>query len=101
VDPEMATHFTNSLLGLTPQGWLRSWADDGRVSPSHWQAARRVLPLAAAVVLSSEDLADEDWVVEFRKWARLLVLTHGAAGCTVYMGQEARRIAAPNVLETD
>ena len=80
VDLAMAAQFTNSLLGLTPQGWLRSWADDGRVSPGHWQAARRVLPLAAAVVLSSEDLADEDWAVEFRKWARLLALTFSLAG---------------------
>jgi len=99
VDPLLVTYFANSLVGLTPQGWLRKWDAQGRVHPSDWNEARDVMPLAAAVVLSDEDLADRDWLPQFRKWARLLVLTHGAAGCTIFMGDESRLVPAPEVPE--
>src|SRR5690606_16876977 len=51
LDPSLAAHFTTSLIGLTPQGWLRTWRDDGRVYPHYWKEARDILPLAAAIVL--------------------------------------------------
>ena len=31
VDPNMIDLFPNSLIGLTPQGWMRRWGDDGRL----------------------------------------------------------------------
>lgn len=101
LDPALAAHFTNSLIGLTPQGWLRAWRDDGCVYPHYWEEAREILPLAAAVVLSEDDLADPDWLLQFRRWAPLLVLTQGPRGCTVYMADEERHIPAPEVPELD
>lgn len=101
LDPTLATHFTNSLLGLTPQGWLRTWQEDGRVYPHYWKEARDILPLAAAVVLSEEDLAEPDWLAQFRRWTRLLVLTQGPRGCTVFMANEERYIPAPETSELD
>jgi sugar/nucleoside kinase (ribokinase family) len=101
VDASLVNQFANSLIGLTPQGWLRTWHRDGRVYPGYWQEAQRIMPLAAAVVLSEHDLADRDWLRSFRKWAKLLVLTQGAAGCTVYVGDEERHFSAPEVEELD
>lgn len=101
VDPAMASIFNRSLLAITPQGWLRTWTEDGRVHPTYWKEARTVLPHAAAVVLSEEDVADPAWIGQFRKWARLLVLTRGAHGCTVYMQDEMREIPAPTVVQQD
>ncbi len=101
VDPALVTYFPNSLLGLTPQGWLRRWSEDGRVYAAGWHEARQTLPLAAAVVLSEQDLADRQWLKQFRKWARLLVVTQGASGCTVYMADEVRHVAAPPADEQD
>jgi sugar/nucleoside kinase (ribokinase family) len=97
VDPAVANLFSDSLIGLTPQGWLRGWGDDGRVYPIAWPAAADLLPLAAAVILSQEDLPDPAVLDEFRRWARLVVVTAGAAGCTVYCRDESRHIAAPAV----
>lgn len=101
LDVALVQHFANSLIGLTLQGWLRRWDADGRVHPRYWDEAQEVLPMVAAVVLSDQDLADVTWLEQFRRWAPLLVLTHGAAGCTVFMGEEERHVPAPQVSEVE
>lgn len=101
VDPEIIRLFTNSLVGLTPQGWLRRWDESGRVLPARWESAEAVLPLAAAVILSEEDLPDPAYLDLCRHYARLLVLTQGPAGCTVFLGGEARQFVAPAVVAQD
>lgn len=101
VDASLAGHFPNSVVGLTPQGWMRKWDNGGRVYPRFWEQARHVMPLAAAVVLSDEDIADRTWLEQFREWAPLLVLTQGPDGCTVFMGDDVRSVPAPTVKEVN
>lgn len=101
VDPEMIHLYSNSLIGLTPQGWLRRWDEQGRVYAAEWPEAAEVLPLAAAVILSKEDLLNQAMLERFRQWSRLLVLTEGAKGCTVFFGDEERQIPAPSVIEVE
>ncbi|MFQ5420712.1 MAG: PfkB family carbohydrate kinase [Anaerolineae bacterium] len=101
VDPDIIHLFSNSLIGLTPQGWLRGWDADGRVHPQPWPQAEQILPHAAAVILSREDLADETVLEQFRQWSPLLVLTDGYRGCTVFLGDESRHILAPPVEEVE
>lgn len=101
VDSNLVSAFSNSLVGFTPQGWLRRWDDKGHVFASEWPEAAAVLPLAAAVVLSEEDLPDNELLQQFIKWSRLLVLTRASAGCTVFFGDEVRRIPAPTVTEVE
>jgi len=101
VDPEIIRLFTNSLVGLTPQGWLRRRDETGRVWPTRWHAAEAVLPLAAAVIMSEEDLPDAAYLEVCRQYARLLVLTRGPAGCTVFLGDEVRTFPAPVVAAQD
>lgn len=101
VSPELIECFSSGLIGLTPQGWLRAWDDSGRVTFRPWAQAEQVLPRAAAVVLSDEDLPGESHLAPFVRRARLLVLTHGADGCTVYMGDERRHFPAPRVNQVD
>jgi sugar/nucleoside kinase (ribokinase family) len=101
VAPEMIHLFSNSLVGLTPQGWLRRWDEHGRVYPREWPEAPAVLPLAAAVVLSQEDVVDETMLAQYRQWTRLLVLTQGADGCTIFLDDERRHFAAPPVPEAE
>jgi len=92
-----------NFLGLTPQGWMRRWAGDGQVYPSNWADAFSLLPLASAVVLSLEDLQG-DWGVA-QSWsqvAKVLVVTLGAGGCTVFaQGQPEKHVPAPEVTEVD
>lgn len=101
VDPAMLTLFSNSLVGLTPQGWLRAWDGDGRVYARDWPAAEAILPLAGAVILSEEDLTGPEMLAQFRRAAPLLVLTQGAAGCTVFCRDESRQLPAPAVTQVN
>lgn len=101
VDAGLVHCFSNSLIGLTPQGWLRTWDDSGRVRRRRWEQAGEVFPLAAAVVLSAEDVPDAAFLEQCKAWAPLLVLTQGTDGCTVFMGGEERHFPAPDVTEAD
>jgi len=101
IAPEMIQYFSNSLVGLTPQGWFRSWGADGRVFHVEWPSAPAVFPLASAVILSGEDLPNRAYLEKVRRWSPLLVLTHGKRGCTVYSKDEARSFAAPKIREVN
>ncbi len=92
VDPALLHCFPNSVIGFTPQGWMRRWNEDGRVYARDWEAAEKHLPLATAVVLSEEDLLDDDMLTRYLAWSKLLVLTQGPKGCTVFWGKESRHI---------
>lgn len=104
---EVAAHMIASLrnpfVGLTLQGWLRQWDGTGRVSLRDWPEAMDALPHAHAAVLSIEDVQG-DWAVAERwsKAARVLVITEGAQGCTVFVrGKGARHFLAPRQDEVD
>jgi sugar/nucleoside kinase (ribokinase family) len=102
VDPALADFFPNSFLGITPQGWMRRWDESGRVSFQRWQSADRILSRADAVVLSIEDVrGDESLIQQFTALARLMVVTRGPRGCTVYRNGRTINVAAPAVVEVD
>lgn len=95
IEPDVIRQFSNSLVGLTPQGWFRRWGEDRRVYAVEWPDAATVIPLASAVIASPEDLPDLGYLDQLRQWSPLLVLTHGKGGCTVYSRDEERRFDAP------
>ncbi len=97
IDVDIMQLFSNSMVGLTPQGWMRRWGEDRRVFATHWPAAVDILPLAAAVIISEEDLLDDQMLADYRHWSRLLVMTRGPHGCTVYYGDEERHFPPPKV----
>ena len=92
IDTEMIHHFSRSLIGLTPQGWMRQWDETGNVQAKRWPTAASIFPLADAVIVSEEDLIDDEMLSAFRKWSRLLVLTQGKNGCTLFSENEAKQI---------
>jgi len=102
VDPALAGAFPSALVGVTPQGWMRAWDEEGQVRVSPWRGPERVLPHVAAVVMSIEDVAnDERCVEELASQARVLVVTRGANGCTLFVEGERVAIPAPRVMECD
>jgi sugar/nucleoside kinase (ribokinase family) len=101
VDPRVIGLFSNSIVGLTPQGWLRRWDNNGRVYARPWEAANTYLPLSAATFISDEDLVNPSMLNDFRRYSKLLIMTQGAAGCIVYFGEEARSFPAPKVNVVD
>lgn len=101
-DPDLALAFTDAFLGLTPQGWMRSWDDEGRVHSARWASAGRLLPHADAVVLSEEDLAgDEDVVARWAEMTPVLALTRGPRGCSVYAAGQVMDVPGVPTIEVE
>jgi sugar/nucleoside kinase (ribokinase family) len=99
---DVAEPFSTSLLGITPQGWMRTWDATGRVSPCEWESSEVLLPKAGAVVFSREDINGDDLAIEAMSHkTRLLVVTEGAAGCVLYWNGDRRRFRAPEVRQVD
>lgn len=98
VDAGMVNRFSNGLVGVSPQGWMRRWDEAGRVYPVPWDDAPAVLPLAAATFLSAEDLATPADLDQYCHDAPLLVLTEGAEGCTVFWQDQVRRFTPPTIV---
>lgn len=95
-------HFSTSLIGITPQGWMRNWDDEGYVRPGIWETAEALLPQAGAVVISREDVLGDDELIELMAHqTRILVVTEGLAGAVLYWNGDRRRFRAPEVKEVD
>jgi sugar/nucleoside kinase (ribokinase family) len=91
-----------SILGLTPQGWLRSWDGDGKVHPLAWREAPDMLPKAGAVVISIEDVGgDEETIEMMASCTRVLAVTEGPAGARLYWNGDLRRFHSPEMEEVD
>ncbi len=99
IEPDLIEMFSNSLIGVTPQGWYRSWKPDGTVYVKDWINAQEVLKLAAVVIVSPEDLPDINMIDQFREWCPIVILTQRFGGCVVYCRDETRHIPAPKVQE--
>ncbi len=90
VDLAWIDHFPGALIGVTPQGWMRHWDAHGAIRHVGWTHAAEVLPRADVVIVSIEDVAHSDkMLADWAQLARLLVVTHGATGCTIMTKQEA------------
>jgi sugar/nucleoside kinase (ribokinase family) len=102
VDPLLPENFRPSLLGLTLQGWLRTWDGDKKVLPCQWERAEESLQRAGAAVLSIEDVrGDENSIEQFMLASRLLVVTEAAQGARLYWNHDLRRFRPPQVTEVD
>jgi hypothetical protein len=94
LDGSLVTRFPRSLIGVTPQGWMREWDESGLVRPTAWADADRVLARADVVVISEDDVADRSVIREWASKARMLVVTLGERGCDVYAGGQVHHAPA-------
>jgi sugar/nucleoside kinase (ribokinase family) len=102
VDSVLPSGFSPAVFGVTPQGWMRQRAADGRVSRSEWQNAESVLKNADAVVISREDVNGDDELIEdMAHQTRILVVTEADDGCVLHWNGDRRRFRAPAVHEVD
>ena len=103
MQPILPQGFSPTLLGITPQGWMRKWDAEGRVSPTEWtDKAEAALARASAVVISREDVGGDDEVIEhMAHQTRVLAVTEGAAGAVLYWNGDRRRFRAPEMQEVD
>ena len=102
VDPTLARSFPDSMVCVTPQGWLRAWHGDGRVYPTEWPEAAYVLPYASAAVISCEDVRGcEGCIEEMAASCHILAVTEGRNGSYMYWNGDVRRFRALEVNEVD
>lgn len=91
------------LMGVTPQGWMRSWDEQGRVTHSAAPVppALLQLPESAVLVLSIEDLGYSPKLLSFyANLAQITVVTQGVEPAYVYdRGTLTEAPAAPARVE--
>lgn len=90
VDADVARAFSNeTLVAVSPQGWMRQWDEAGRVKPRAWTQAADILPHADVLILSEEDLGMyTERLSSYIQLAPLVALTRGAEGVTLYRKRE-------------
>jgi sugar/nucleoside kinase (ribokinase family) len=102
MDAVLPDSFSPTLLGLTPQGWMRQWDANGRVTSTPWENAEAALRRAGAVVISREDVDGDDELIEhMAHQTPVLAVTEAAAGAVLYWNGDRRRFRAPQVREVD
>ena len=101
VDPSLAALFSDSILGVSPQGWMRRWDASGLVGPAPW-GGEEVVERAQVVVLSESDLpcrtVPAAWLRDHRG---ILVLTQGPRGALVHWSRKRFRIPPFPAIEAD
>lgn len=102
VDSDLTKNFGSSFVGVTPQGWMRAWDENGQVYPTAWENSEQVLGQVRGVVLSLEDLnRDLEKVEWMASHTNLLCLTEGELGCVLYWNGDRRRFRPMDVDEVD
>jgi len=102
LDSSLPENLSSSLLGVTPQGWMRTWGEAGQVSACKWENSEGALNRAGAVVMSLEDVErDLELAEEMAHHTRIFCLTEGAAGAVLHWNGDRRRFRPPVMDEVD
>jgi hypothetical protein len=101
---ELVHAFPGALLGVTPQGWMRTWDEPlpGPVIYRPWRPAPEVLQQIDALVLSIEDVrGDEALAAGYAEFCPLVVVTRSAKGATLFLRGEPHHVPAYAAVERD
>jgi sugar/nucleoside kinase (ribokinase family) len=102
LDSLQTEKLSGSLVGVTPQGWMRTWDENGRVSASAWENSDQILRHAGAVVLSVEDVnRNLELIEEMAHHTRILCQTEAEAGAVLHWNGDRRRFRPPVMEEVD
>lgn len=91
VPAAMARQFPHSLVGVSPQGYMRRWDTEGQIHYQPWERAAEVLDHVAAAIFSEEDMAGHGgaWLGHT---GPVLVMTRGSLGCDVIQNGKRRTV---------
>jgi sugar/nucleoside kinase (ribokinase family) len=106
VEDDLAVCFPHSLVAVGAQGWLRTFAADGRVgqlSPRRWQP-RLLLRHSRALFVSEEDLPPAETEETLARWTAqvpLLFFTLGYRGSRLWSDGRWQNVPAFPAREVD
>lgn len=102
VEADIIDLFPNSLIGVTPQGWMRQWDATGRVTPTRWSPTEKFLRRAQALILSEDDVGGDLSIVdEYARLTEIVVVTCGWKGSSVYIKGKISYLAGRDTQEVD
>ena len=102
VDMKLVGQFPGAFIGVTPQGWMRQWDQNGRVSPRAWTEAHAVLSRVDAMVMSEEDVGNDwDLIRDWANYAPVMVATQGPRGATLFIEGEPHHVPTSAMREVD
>ena len=94
--------FRKSLVGVTPQGWMREWDAQGLVKQKPWAEAQQILSDVDVLVFSEQDVAGDAGIIrQYTRMARIAVVTRGWRGATVFWNGDSRDFPAFQAREVD
>jgi len=106
ISTDVYSLFGGSMIGITPQGYMREWANkEGLVTPIEWAEASHILPKVDAVIVSNEDLPGGDRSSSLLKLysslCPVVVCTLGPKGCQVFHRGSSAHVPAFPATEVD
>lgn len=102
IDPALFDLFPNAMIGITPQGWLRTWDEHGRVYPTDWPESGQILSKADAAVISVEDVGgDEERIAHMAALVPVFVVTESYNGARLFHRGSVTRFETLPMKEID
>jgi sugar/nucleoside kinase (ribokinase family) len=100
IDYGLLDFFPNTLIGLTPQGSMRQWDSEGKVTPKAMDWS--VFSKADVVILSEDDMRGfEDALPFMVAAAKVLVVTKAARGADIYSENGKNNYPSFPIIEQD
>jgi sugar/nucleoside kinase (ribokinase family) len=94
--------FSESLVGVAPQGWLRTWDGTGRIRGRRWEGFSSLLECVEMVITSEQDIeGNEDLVDLFRELTPIVIVTRAEKGATIFSGGRTLTLGAYRAEERD
>lgn len=102
VSPDMGGCFSGSLVGVSPQGWMRQWDETGRIRSQRWEGFEGLLRCAGVVIVSAQDIeGNEDVVQEFRRLTPIVIVTRAKQGAIIYAPEQTLTLESYSAHERD
>ena len=102
VNLEIFNLFKNSLLGLTPQGLMRRWGNDGKVYPRKWIPTPDIASKVEVMIFSDEDIAVFPEALEtYKSLIKIVIVTQSNRGSILYWNGKKFNFSAFRTKEKD
>ena len=97
---QIVDRFPDSLIVASIQGWTRRVGENGRVYADKWDGAE-LLPNIDVAICSEQDAYEPNDIANWRKLAKVLIVTNGKYGARVYSDEFTFKSESINVAEVD